>query len=764
MARLVGAAIPRVEDTRLVSGAGSYVDDLRLPGMLHAAVVRSRHAHARIVRIDSAKARALGGVVGVWTAADLDPFPSLPARAPVPARFPHRPVLAREVVRYVGEGLALVVAADRHVAADAAELVEVDYEALEPVLEPEEALQPGAPLVHPELGTNEAYRIDREHGDVAAAFARAPVRVHARTPHPRLAAVAIEPRGVLARPETAGGALTVWTSTQSAFNVRELLAPFLGLDPQALRVVAPDVGGAFGAKNGLYPEEVLIPWVARRLGRPVKWIEGRSESMVATTQGRGLILDGELAALADGTILAVRASIVGEAGAYLHLNTAMPPIRAQQLLSGCYRIPAIAMTVQSVFTHRPPTGPYRGAGRPEGNYLIETLVDELAGALRADPTEVRKRNFVAPEAFPYASPTGMVYDTGNYRAALDRALEMAGYRALRAQGPPVDGRLRGIGVACFVETAGVGPETSESARVAVERDGQVTVHTGSSPHGQGHETTWAQLVGDELGVPLERVRVLHGDTSQGPRGTGTFGSRSGPLGGSAVLLAGREVRALAARAAAHLLEARAEDLTFSGGCVMVAGTRRGIDLEEVARRCAAGEVPGLNDGLQATHFFTPSGLIYPFGAHVAVVEIDRATGALQVVRYVAVDDCGRVINPLIVEGQIQGGVGQGLAEALYEEMVFDAQGQPQTGTLMDYGIPCALDLPPIETDRTETPTPLNPLGAKGVGESGTIGAPIAIASAVRDALRPLGAAPVDPPFLAHKIWRALRDRPDSRPA
>jgi carbon-monoxide dehydrogenase large subunit len=756
--RLVGAAIPRVEDARLVSGAGSYVDDLRFPGMLHAALVRSRHAHARIVRIDSAVARAVGGVVGVWTAADLDAFPSLPARAPVPARIPHRPVLARDVVRYVGEGLALVVASDRLVAADAAELVEVEYESLQPVLDPEEALKPGAPLVHPELGTNEAYRIDREHGDVAAAFARAAVRVHARTRHPRLAAVAIEPRGVLARPATAEDALTVWTSTQSAFNVRELLAPFLELDPQALRVVAPDVGGAFGAKNGLYPEEVLIPWVARRLGRPVKWIEGRSESMVATTQGRGLTLEGELAARADGTILALRASILGDAGAYLHLNTAMPPIRAQQLLSGCYRIPAIAMVVQSVFTHRPPTGPYRGAGRPEGNYLVETLLDELAAAVGEDPAETRKRNFIAPGDFPYASATGMLYDTGNYRATLDRALEMAAYGALRAEKPSADGRLRGIGLACFVETAGVGPETNESGRVAVERDGQVTVHTGSSPHGQGHETTWAQLVGDELGVPLERVRVLHGDTGQGPRGTGTFGSRSGPLGGSAALLAGRQVRGMASRAAAHLLEAREEDLTFAGGRVLVAGTQRGIDLAEIARRCADGEVPGL-DGLQATQFFSPTGLIYPFGAHVAVVDIDRATGAVRVVRYVAVDDCGNVINPLIVEGQIQGGVGQGLAEALYEEMVFDGMGQPQTGTLMDYGIPCALDLPPIETDRTETPTPLNPLGAKGVGESGTIGAPIAVANAVRDALRSVGAAPLDPPFLAHKVWQALSQRP-----
>ncbi len=757
MARLTGAALPRLEDPRLVTGRGMYLDDVRLPGILHAALVRSPHAHARIARIDATAARQLAGVIGVWTAADLPQLPSLPARSPVPTQIPYRPVLARDRVRHVGEAVALVVATDRQLAADAGERVEVEYEPLDPLLDAGAALRQDASLVHPELGTNEAYRIQIEHGDVDAAFAAASVRVRVRKAHPRLAAVAIEPRGVLANPVTDGQRLTVWTSTQVPFGIRDALAPFLGLEAQALRVIAPEVGGSFGAKNGLYPEEVLIPWAAQQLGRPVKWVEKRGESMTATTQGRGLVLEGELAASAEGTALGLRAWIVGDAGAYLHANTAMPPVRAQQLLSGCYRIPAMSIRVQLAFTHKVPSGPYRGAGRPEGNDLIETLMDELAAKLAIDPAELRRRNFIPSDAFPYSTPTGMEYDSGNYALALDRALAMVDYPAVRGEPRNIDGTLRGIGIACFVETAGVGPDRPESARLEIDADGLVTVYSGTSPHGQGHETILAQLIGDELGVSLDRIRVLHGDTAVGPRGSGTFGSRSAALGGTATLLAGRELRARAARAAAHLLEARTEDLIFVDNRVTVRGTQRGIGWADLARACAAGAVPGVEGGLEATQFFTPNGLIYPFGVHVAVVRIDAETGQVRVERYVAVDDCGRAINPLIVEGQIHGGVAQGIAEALYEEMVFGPDGQPQTGTLVDYGIPAATELPSIESDRTETLTPLNPLGAKGVGESGTIGASIAIASAVRDALRPLGVPLLDPPYLPDKVWKALRE-------
>jgi len=756
MARLTGAALPRLEDERLVTGRGTYLDDLRLPGMLHATIVRSPHAHARLLRIDATAARALPGVIAVWTDADLPRFPSLPARRQPPSRIPNRPVLARDTVRHVGEPVAIVVAIDHSVAVDAAERVEVRYEALDPLLDAEAALVPTAPLVHPDLGTNEAYCIEHAHGDVDAAFVGASVRVRARTAHPRVAAVAIEPRGVVADPATRDGRFSVWTATQGPFGIRDSLAPFLGLDPQALRVVALEVGGGFGAKNGLYPEEVLIPWAAQHLHRPVKWVETRSESMVATTQGRSMVLKGELAAHADGTVLGLRASIIGDAGAYLHANTVMPPIRAQQLLSGCYRIPAMRVRVQLAFTHKVPSGPYRGAGRPEGNYLIETLMDELASALALDPAEIRRRNFIPPDAFPYRAATGMEYDSGNYALALHRALVMADYAALRRQPQNPDGALRGIGIACFVETAGVGPEQPESARVEVDGEGLVTLYSGTSPHGQGHETILAQLVGDELGVSMDRIRVLHGDTAVGPRGTGTFGSRSAALGGTATLLAGREVRAKAVRAAAYLLEARGEDMVFDDNRVTVAGTQRGINWADLARACAAGEIPGLDGQLEATQFFTPTGLVYPFGAHVAVVRIDAETGQVRVLRYVAVDDCGRAINPLIVEGQIQGGVAQGIGETLYEEMVFDSAGQPRTATLVDYGVPAATEIPAIETDRTETPSPLNPLGVKGVGESGTIGGSIAIASAVRDALRPLGAPPLDPPFLPDKVWRAIQ--------
>ncbi len=756
MARLTGAALPRLEDARLVTGRGKYIDDLRLPGMLHAAIVRSPHAHARLVRIDATAARAFPGVIAVWTDADLPRFPSLPARRQPASRIPNRLVLARDTVRHVGEPVAVVVAIDDSVAVDAAERVEVEYEALDPLLDAEAALVPTAPLVHPDLGTNEAYCIEHEHGDVDAAFAAASVRVRARTAHPRVAAVAIEPRGVVADPGTRDGRFSVWTATQGPFGIRDSLAPFLGLDPQALRVVALEVGGGFGAKNGLYPEEVLIPWAAQQLHRPVKWIETRSESMVATTQGRSMVLEGELAARADGTLLGLRASIIGDAGAYLHANTVMPPIRAQQLLSGCYRIPAMRIRVQLAFTHKVPSGPYRGAGRPEGNYLIETLMDELAAELSLDPAEIRRRNFIPPDAFPFATATGMEYDSGNYPLALDRALAMVDYATLRRESPGPDGALRGIGIACFVETAGVGPEQPESARVEVDGEGLVTLYSGTSPHGQGHETILAQLIGDELGVSMDRIRVLHGDTAVGPRGTGTFGSRSATLGGTATLLAGREVRARVVRAAAHLLEAGEGDLVFADNRVTVAGTQRGIDWADLARACATGAIPGLDGQLEATQFFTPTGLVYPFGAHVAVVRIDAETGQVRVLRYVAVDDCGRAINPLIVEGQIQGGVAQGIGETLYEEMVFDSAGQPRTASLVDYGVPAATEIPAIETDRTETPSPLNPLGVKGVGESGTIGGSIAIASAVRDALRPLGAPPLDPPFLPDKVWNALQ--------
>jgi len=756
-ARLTGAPVPRLEDVRLVTGGGRYVDDVRIPGILHAAFVRSTHAHARLVRVDTTAARALAGVVAVWTAADLPSFPSLPARAPKGARVPFRPVLAGPIARYLGEPIALVVASERSTAVDALERVEVAYQPVDPILDAEAALAADVNLVHPELGTNQVYRIQHEHGDPAAALAAAPIRVLARTVHPRLAAVAIEPRGVVAAPGGPAGPLTVWTATQGPFGIREALAPFLGVDPGDLRVVAPEVGGGFGVKNGLYPEDVLVSWAAQQLRRPVKWIETRSESMMATTQGRSMVLEGELAATADGTVLALRASIVGDAGAYLHANTVMPPIRAQQLLSGCYRIPAMSISVQMAFTNKVPSGPYRGAGRPEGNYLIETLLDELAHRLGRDRVEIRRRNFIPPDAFPYATATGMEYDSGNYAAALDRALHLADYAGLRGGPTRLDGDLRGIGIACFVETAGVGPELPESARVEVDLAGLVTLYSGTSPHGQGHETVLAQLISDELGVSLDRIWVRHGDTAVGPRGTGTFGSRSATVGGTAALLAARQVRSQAARAAGEVLEARPDDLIFAGDRVTVAGTQRGIGWDELARACAAGAVTGLTR-LDATQSFTPSGLVYPFGAHVAVVHIDIETGRVRVVRYVAVDDCGRAINPLIVEGQIQGGVAQGMGEALYEELVFDAAGQLRTGTLVDYGVPGAPEIPPIETDRTETPSPLNPLGAKGVGESGTIGASIAIASAVRDALRPLGAPPLDPPFSAERVWRAIAHR------
>jgi carbon-monoxide dehydrogenase large subunit len=765
--RFVGAHVRRLEDPRLVQGQARYVDDLQLPGLLHLAFVRSPHPHARLAGIDAGPARAAPGVAAVLLAADLGALAPKPMTvAPPGFRVPPHAPLAADAVRYVGQPVAAAVARDRYAARDAADLVEVRYEPLPAVVDPERALEPGAPRVHAALDSNLAFEHGWSAGDVDAAFRRAAHVVRGRFVQPRVAPVPMETRGVLARYEA--GELTVWISTQMPHHVRGQLATVFGLPEHRIRVIAPEVGGGFGCKGGLYDDEIVTVAAALRLGRPVKWIETRSESLVATTHGRGQVHEAELAVAADGAFLAVRVRGVADLGAHPETFSASPPLLAGRLVTGAYRILAASVVVQGAYTHKTPTAAYRGAGRPEAAHLIERLADLAAEALGLDPAEIRRRNLIPPEAFPYRTPSGFTYDSGRYALALERALDLAGYdrwRAIQAAARR-EGRLVGIGLSTFVETAGTGPSRAlpfagwEYGAVRVEPSGRVVVLTGTSPHGQGQETTFAQIVADELGVALEDVSVLHGDTAVVPAGFGTGGSRGACVGGSAVYLAAQTVRAKARRIAAHLLEAAPEDVVLEGGQLHVRGAPgRGVSFQEVAREAhrAVRLPPGLEPGLEASCAWDPPDFTVPFGAYVAVAEVLPETGQVRVLRFAGVDDVGTVLSPLLLEGQLHGGIAQGLAQALWEEVVHDEAGQCLTGTLMDYAVPVAADLPPVELDGVVTPTPVNPLGAKGVGEAGTVGAPPALMNAVLDALRPLGVRDLAMPLRPARVWRAIRD-------
>ena len=766
VSKLVGTKVKRREDPRLVQGLSHYVDDLRMADVMQVAILRSPHAHARINGINTDAAAALPGVVSVTTGADIgDSVGSVPCAAANPTlRTPPHPVLAQGEVRYVGEPVAAVVAEDSYTARDAIDLIEVDYEPLPAVSDLEKALQPGSPLVHSQWDSNQAFTFECGTGDMDKARAEADVIVKQKFIHQRLAPIPVETRGVVARYFPGEDELTVWSSTQIPHLLRAMLALVLGFPEHRIRIIAPEVGGGFGCKLNVYREEALLAHLAMKLKGTVKWIEGRRENIQATIHGRGQVGTVEAAVKKDGTILGVTYDSLLDTGAYHQLLTpGMPPLTGL-MISGSYKIPTLKFTSTGGFTNKVATDAYRGAGRPEATLVIERTMDLIARELDMDPVELRRKNFAQPDDFPLSVATGLAYDSGNYQAALDKALEMVGYEDLRAEQKKAreEGRYIGIGFSTYVEICAMGPSAAlpaggwESGTVRLDFTGKTTVLTGVSPHGQGEETTFAQIVSDELGVPIEDVAVLHGDTAVVPNGIGTFGSRGISVGGTAVYMATQKVREKAEAIAANVLECSAEDLEFEDGKFSVKGVPdKGITIQEVALQAhVATKLPaGMEPGLQATSVFEPSNFTFPFGTHVCVVEVDTQSGEVEILRYIAVDDCGKVINPLIVDGQVQGGIAQGLGQALLEEVVYDEDGQLVTGSLMDYAVARAEDLPPLEFARTETPSPVNPMGVKGVGEAGTIGSTPSIVNAVVDALVPFGVTHIDMPLKPEKLWR-----------
>ena len=746
---VLGHRVLRTEDPGILLGETRYLDDLALPGALHAVFVRSTAAHARLAGVDTAAAAAMPGVAGVYTAADLGltPMTFHPMGPPTMAR----PPLAAEVVRFVGDAVAVVVAGTRAEAVDAAGEVVVDYEPLPVVVDPLAAATPGAPVLFPEHGSNVVHVQEAE--PVTGLFDDADVVVSARFVNQRLSAVPLEVNGAAAVPEP-DGRLTVWVSSQHPFAVRAGLAKNLGIPEEQLRVVCPAMGGGFGAKVPIYVEHVVMTELARRLGRPVRYMETRSESMMALAQGRGQVQDVEIGARSDGTVVGLRVHVTGDAGAYPMVGAFLPATMTRLMASGVYRVPKLEFKATAVVTNTTPTAAYRGAGRPEAAALVERAVDLVAAELRLDPVEVRRRNLIPPDAFPHSTATGARYDVGDYGRALDEALRLAGYDDLRKEqaqrrerGDPV---VVGIGVSTYVEvTGGPGP-APEFGSVEVNGDGSATARAGTSAQGQGHETAFAQIVSATLGVPLESVRVVHSDTDAVESGMGTYGSRSLQLAGTAVLRAAEAVLEQARHRAAELLEANPDDVVlFEDGRVGVAGSP--------ASALSWAELAAGGDRLHAAERFDQGAHTFPFGAHVSVVDVDTETGSIRLRRHVSVDDCGRILNPILVEGQIHGGLAQGIAQALWEAVAYDEDGMPLTTTLADYLVPSAAELVGFETAHTETATPLNPLGAKGVGESGTTGSTPAVQSAVIDALAHLGVRHVEMPATPERVWRAIRE-------
>jgi carbon-monoxide dehydrogenase large subunit len=753
----LGDAVRRVEDPPMVTGAARYTDDLSIPGAVHAVFVRSVMAHARIGGIDTNDAAGMPGVVGVFTAADLDLPTMSPGMGP-PAVA--RPPLARDVVRFLGEAVAVVVAATREQALDAAEAVSVDYDPLPVVTDPVAAAEPDAPLLYPDHGSNVA--VEAPWKGEAIQLDQAEVVLRARMVNQRVIPAPMEPNTAVAAPDEATGGIIVWTPTQAPFFTQAAMCDVLGIEPAQLRVIAPAVGGAFGARIVTYPEQVIVAALARRLERPVRYVESRSETMLAMTHGRGQVQDVELGATREGLITDLRLRIIADGGAYPG-DAALMPGMTVQMLCGPYGVQRVEGHARTVATNTSPIAAYRGAGRPEATWLLERMIDQLAAELELDPAEVRRRNLLPPDAFPYDTVAGATYDSGDYAVALERALELAGYQRLRAE--QAERRERGdrlqlgIGLSTYVEVTGFGAEVGG---VTIEPDGSVTVITGTSPHGQGHETAWAQLAGSTLGVELEQVRVIHSDTGRLPSGSGTMGSRSLQVGGTAVYQASEQVLTQGRELAAHLLEARVEDVVVHPGHGLGVAGAPATALPWAALADAVADPDrrpaGMDsDGaLTAQVSFQLPGSTYPFGAHVAVVEVDVETGLVRLLRHIAVDDSGTVLNPLLAEGQVHGGIAQGAAQALYEEVGYDADGNNLNGSFATYGMPSAAELPSFETARLETPSPLNPLGAKGIGESGTIGSTPAVHNAVVDALRPYGVSDVDMPTTPERVWRAIQ--------
>jgi len=774
-ARIFGSGIKRREDPRLITGAAQYTDDMTLPGMLHAVMLRSPHAHARIARVEVSRARAASGVVAVYTGADIDSLKAMPCAWLLPnakLKVADYPCVARDVVRYVGDIVAVVVADTPAQGYDALELIDVDYEPLPCVLDPQKAAASGAPQLHAEVSGNVAFEWTVSGGDVDAAFARAEVVVKERIHQQRLIPNAMEPRAALAKWSGASGEVTLWNTTQNPHILRFLTSVVTGIPEDRVRVIAPEVGGGFGSKIPAYPADFLTVFCSRKLNRPVKWAETRSENYQATTHGRDHVQEIELAATRDGRILGLRATSWSAMGAYLSTAApGIPTILHGLMLSGVYDVPAIREDVFGVYTNATPVEAYRGAGRPEATFIIERMVDKLAATLAMDPVDVRRKNLIPKFTNGHPVVTGLTYDSGDYDGALQKLLDHVQYDDLRRQQQDAraQGRIVGIGVGTYVEICGLGPSQVagaigfqgglwESAIVRVHPTGKVHVFIGASPHGQGEETTFAQLVASEIGVGVEDVKVIHGDTETTPMGWGTYGSRTTAVGGAALVLATRKVKEKAKIVAAHLLEAAVEDMDYADGRFFVKGSPdKAKTIQDVAlmANVSWNMPPGIEAGLEASMFYDPPNFTYPFGAHLAVVEIDRETGRVDVTRYVAIDDCGPQINPVIVEGQVHGGVVQGIGQALWEEAVYDEFGQLLTGTMLDYALPRADRLPDIEVLNTVTPSPHHPLGLKGIGEAGTIASTVTVYNAVLDALRPFNVETIRMPMTAERVWRAM---------
>ncbi len=753
----LGRSIKRFEDARLVIGDGVFIDDIKLPDMLHAAVVRSVHAHARIRSIDVVDALELDGVVEVLTGADLaGKLPDLPIR-PMGDRSvdefnpPEHPVLAQDKVCYVGQPVAVVVAKNSYVARDGAELVAVDYEPLTPVVNPVDAANEDVPVIHPHLGTNVAMRSVQEGGDIEKAFAQAAHIVRQKYQIPRLAPSSMETRGVIGNYDASSDLLTVWDSTQAPNQIKRYLAQMLGRPEESIRVVAPDVGGSFGIKDCLFSEDVLMPFLALRLQKPVKWVEDRQENLI-TYHGRGMSLDVEVAVDKKGVILGIRASILADIGAYFYFTTPFPLFNAARRITGPYDVPAVRVDLLGVITNKTPVAAYRGTGSPEAAFCIERTLDLIAKDLGLDPAEIRRSNYISKDAFPYKSCTGNMYDSGDYLLALDRALELVEYSAWQEkikQRRPGDPYL-GVGLATFIKSSGAGGEHRvESARVTIDSFGQVDVYTGVSPHGQGTETTFAQIAAETLGVDPSQVRVHHSDTAIYPHGIGTSASRGLIIGGSAVQLALKEAREKLAGFASKFFSCPAADIKFSDGEV--------FDLHHPDTKIPFEKLAAMESGLDFEHEYTLPQSPVSFGAHAVVVEVNQDTLALKILRYVGVHDCGQIINPMIVEGQIHGGIAQGIGQALTESIVYSEEGQPLTGSLMDYALPRSTMIPDLTLDTIDTISPTNPLGAKGIGSVSTVPSPAAIANAVMNAISPSGVRHIDAPYTPERLWRAIRE-------
>jgi carbon-monoxide dehydrogenase large subunit len=797
---MVGASVRRHEDPKLVSGAGTFVDDIKLPGMLYVGIARSPHAHARITSVDTSALQGAKGVAGTVTGADVRKRQHVPLYVswvvPPDIKIPDHWAMATDIVHYVGEPVAAIAVESRYGIEDALDLLNIDYEPLPAVVSTEDALKEGAPLVHEELGTNQAYKFSVATGnDLTDAFNSADVVVKQRLVNQRLAAISVETRGIVAQYNKASNDLTIWSSTQTPHLIKHHVAEMLGIPEHNVRVIAPDVGGGFGSKLNLLPEDLIVPLMAVVTGRPVKWIETRQENLMNTVHGRDIVDYIEIAAKNDGTIVGLKATIYANLGAYCRFFAPGLPVLAGLMLPGNYKIPAFGVDIYTAYTNTLFVDAYRGAGRPEATYAIERILDMLADKLGMDPGELRRKNFVQEEDWPFTSAAGLAYDSGDYVPTLDKALQMFGYGEVRTRQREHNAsnpRVRtGIGMAAYVEVSGWGPGQATkglgvmnqlfgSATVRVDRGGTVEVLAGASGHGQGHTTSWAQIAADQLGISHELVRVYEGDTAMIQTGTGTFASRSVSVDGAGVYMAAQKVRNKMLRIAAHQLEVDPADLEIRDGVItvkgvplsedVVAGGRlqtpeaegepappRSVTFAHIAMSANTGhDLPeGEEAGLNESAFFDPVNFTYPFGVHIAEVEVDTETGETTITRYLAVDDCGNVINPMIVDGQVHGGVAQGVAQALWEEVVYDEEGQLITGTLMDYAVPFSSDLPSIETGATVTPSPVNPLGVKGIGEAGTIAATPVIVNAVVDALSDLGVEHIDMPLRPEKVWKAI---------